>query len=211
LRVSRSIGARFMQLGPLGDLSEVALREGDAAQALALAREALDIAVEIQAVDFEAKLLYRIGDAELALGHHAAATTAYERAEALGREIGLGVELDARAGRARVALALGDVAGAMSLVAPLLAAADGPMDGANARLVLLTCFRVLAAAGESGAERVLESAHEALQRRAATISDGALRQSFLVRIAEHAQIVAAWQRARESRDDRAPADGAGPP
>jgi class 3 adenylate cyclase len=211
LRVSRSIGARFMQLGPLGDLSEVALREGDAAQALALAREALDIAVEIQAVDFEAKLLYRIGDAELALGHHAAATTAYERAEALGREIGLGVELDARAGRARVALARGDVAGAMSLVAPLLAAADGPMDGANARLVLLTCFRVLAAAGESGAERLLDSAHEALQRRAATISDDALRQSFLVRIAEHAQIVAAWQRARESRDDGAPADGAGPP
>jgi hypothetical protein len=58
---------------------------------------------------------------------------------------------------------------------------------------------------------LLKSAHEALQRRAATISDGALRQSFLVRIAEHAQILAAWQRARESRDDRAPADGAGPP
>ena len=34
LRVSRSIGARFMQLGPLGDLSEVALREGDARRRL---------------------------------------------------------------------------------------------------------------------------------------------------------------------------------
>jgi len=191
LKVSRSIGARFMQLGPLGDLSEVALREGDAAQALALAREALDSAVEIHAADFEAKLMYRVGDAELALGHHAEAATAYERAEVKGREIGLGVELDARAGRVRVALARGDVAGAMAIVEPLLAAADGPMDGANARLVLYSCHRALAAAGDARVGQLLERAHEALAHRAATISDGALRESFLARIAEHAEIMAA--------------------
>jgi class 3 adenylate cyclase len=195
LQVSRSIGARFMHLGPLGDLSEVALREGDAVQALALAREALAIAEEIEAADFEAKLLYRIGNAELALGHCAQAAAAYERAESKGREIGLGVELDARAGRARTALAIGDLPGASELIRPLMAAAEGAMDGANARLVLLTCHRVLAACRDERAGRMLQSAHEALQRGAATISDPALRESFLARIAEHAEIVAAWQQA----------------
>jgi len=191
LGVSRSIGMRFMQLGPLGDLSEVALREGDAAQALALAGEALDIAVEMQAPDFEAKLLYRVGDAELALGHHVEAAAAYEQAEAKARAIGLGLALDARAGLVRVALARGDVAAALASTEPLLAAADGAMDGANARLVLYTCHRALAAAGDGRARQLLERAHEAVARRAATISDVALRESFLARIAENAEIMAA--------------------
>jgi class 3 adenylate cyclase/tetratricopeptide (TPR) repeat protein len=198
LELARSIGARFMQLGPLGDLSEVALREGDAEQAFALAHEALGIAVEIQAADFEAKLLYRVGDAELALGHYAQAAAAYQRAEAMGREIRLGVELDARAGRARVALAMGDMASAVALVEPLLPASDGAMDGANARLVLFSCYRVLAAAGDSRAVQVLEGAYEALRHRAATISDSALRESFLGCIVENAEIAAAWRKVRQA-------------
>ena len=209
LELARSIGARFMQLAPLGDLSEVALREGDAEQALALAREAQGMAVETQAVDFEAKLLYRIGDAELALGHHAQAAAAYERAEAIGREIGLGVGFDARAGRARVALATGDVAAAVTLVEPLLPASGGTIDGANTRLVLFTCHRVLAAAGDARALQLLQGAHEALRHRAATISDGVLRESFLARIAENAEIAAAWQKMREA-ESGSPASEASP-
>jgi hypothetical protein len=76
-----------------------------------------------------------------------------------------------------------------------MAAAEGAMDGANARLVLLTCHRVLAACRDERAGRMLQSAHEALQRGAATISDPARRESCLARIAEHAEIVAAWQQA----------------
>jgi len=41
------------------------------------------------------------------------------------------------------------------------------------------------------ARQLLERAHEAVARRAATISDVALRESFLARIAENAEIMAA--------------------
>ncbi len=41
----------------------------------------------VQAADFEAGSLYRLGEAELALGHHEAAAAAYERAATLARAI----------------------------------------------------------------------------------------------------------------------------
>ena len=116
------------------------------------------------------------------------------------------------AGRARVALALANVAAAVAVVERLLAASadGGALEGANTRLVLFTCHRVLAAAGDSRAAELLDRAFAAVQSRAATISDGALREGFLANIAEHREIVAAWERAHEG-DPQGGAGGASTP
>ena len=136
----------------------------------------------------------RVGEAELALGHHEAAAAAYEQAESQARAIGQGVQHDATAGRARVALAADDVAGAMGFVEALLAhrADGGTFGGADSRRILFTCHQVLARAGDPRAAELLASAHAELQARAATITDAALRQSFLSNVPHHREIVAAW-------------------
>jgi hypothetical protein len=57
---------------------------------------------------------------------------------------------------------------------------------------------VLAAAGDSRAVQILEGAYEALRHGAATISDSALRESFLGCIVENAEIAAAWRKVRQA-------------
>ncbi len=123
-----------------------------------------------------------------------AAAAAFERAESLARAIGLDARHDALAGRARVALAQATWRLAMGLVEALLARRAGGeiWDGADARLVLLTCHRVLARAGDPRAAELLASAHAELQARAATISDAALRESFLGNVPHHRAIDDAW-------------------
>jgi tetratricopeptide (TPR) repeat protein len=194
LKVCRAIGSRQMECGPQGNLSQLALWQGDAAQALVQAHAAVDVAVAVQAADFEAGAHYRVGEAKLALGHHGAAAQAYAQAESQGRAIGLGVQFDATAGRARAALAADDVAGAMGFVEALLAhrADSGTFGGADSRRILFTCHQVLARAADSRAAELLASAHAELQARAATISDAGLRQSFLNNVPCHREIVAAW-------------------
>jgi hypothetical protein len=64
--------------------------------------------------------------------------------------------------------------------------------GADTRLVLWTCHRVLAQAGDPRAPVLLADAHAELQARAATISDATLRASFLANVPHHRAIAAAW-------------------
>jgi len=123
-------------------------------------------------------------------------------AQARAGEIASPFQFDAAAGLARVALARGDTGAAMQALQPLLAAAantvtkDKPLEGAEfPRVVEWTCHRVLASAGDPHAGEWLARAHEALQARAATIADAALREGFLRDIPVHAQIVAAWKAA----------------
>ena len=198
LKIARAIGSRPMECGPLGNLSQLALWQGDAAQALAQARAAVEMAVAVQAPDFEVGALNRRGAAELALGQHEAAARTYEQAESLGRRVGVATRHDATAGRALAALALADVARAVAFVEGLLAcrAAGETFEGADSRLILFTCHQVLASAADPRAGELLASAHADLQARAATITDAALRESFLSNVPQHREIVAAWQRSR---------------
>ncbi len=200
LKLSRAIGARALECGPLGNLSQLSLYQGDAEKAVALARAGLEIALATQALDFEAQTLLRVGDAELALGQHQAAAEAFERAESAARALGVG-EHGAMAGRARVALARGDLATALELVETLLAATarlDGA-EGAEARQVLFTCHQVLARAGDPRAPELLLRVYDELQARAATIADAALRRSFLDNVPLHREIVAAWEALQPER------------
>ena len=169
--------------------------QGDETRALALARAALDIAAAVRARNGEILAWNALGDAELALGRCAAARHAYSQASARALEVDDAGQHDTSAGLARVALAEGDTAAAMTAVQSVLArvAAGGTLgDTQDTRLVELTCHQVLARAGDPRAADWLARAHTALMAQAEAIPDAALRQGLLQNIPHHREIVAAW-------------------
>ena len=185
---------------PLITLAELALREGNNALALAHAQAALDIAIEVQARQWEVLALWHLGNAELALGRHIVAAAAFERGHTVALAIGAATSQNATAGLARVALAQGDVSRATRTIEGLLAhlAGGGSLHGTEQpRLIELVCHQVLARAGDPRAAAMLARAHTVLQTVAATIADPPLRQSYLANIPEHRAIIKAWAAQRE--------------
>ena len=207
LRLARSIGLRASEPYALMNLSRLALWQGDDALALVHAQSALDIAIEVQDSLIETVALRGLGNAELALGRHAAAATAYERSRAVALAMALdSVDTDgATAGMAQAALARGDVAGALLVVEGLLVhlADAGTLDGTAAQQVIrLTCHRVLARVGDPRAADLLAAAHTELQAQAGAIADAALRHSFLNNIPDHREIVVTWQKSQATPQAR---------
>lgn len=217
LRLNRQNGDRATECGALTKLSMLALWQDDDSRALALVCSALDTAVALQAGNDEAVAAICLGDAEAALGRLAPAAQAYAKARRVAREVGHGVQFDASAGQARLALAQGDIGGALQALRPLLSpaganakpdSADGSADvceplaadaaaghfdsGLSPRLIELTIHRVLAAAGDPRAAAWLQCAHLAMMAQADTITDAALRQMFLANIPHHCEIVELW-------------------
>ena len=215
LQLLRSNGDRVVEGAALATLSTLALWQGDETRALALARQALDIAVAAQARGIEVLAALCLGDAELALGRSAAARRAYAQARERALEIDSARQHDASAGLARVALAERGAAlastaapaavaaeeaeGALHALQPLLdhVAAGGTLDGSEyPRLIELTCHQALASAGDPRAADWLSRAHTALMAQAEAITrhspDATLRQGFLHNIPHHREIVAAW-------------------
>jgi tetratricopeptide (TPR) repeat protein len=195
LRLAHAVGDRATEPLSLSLLAQLARWRGDASEALARAGAALEIALTVHRRDCEAFALCMLADAEMALGHPAAAGAAFERAHAAAQSIGHGAQHDATAGRARVALARGDSKAAVLHVDALLAhlGNGGTLAGTEQpRFVQLTCYQVLARTGDPRAPGVLAMAHADLQARAATITDSALRASFMENIPENRAIAAAW-------------------
>ena len=195
LRLARAISDHATQPNTLTNLSLLALRQGDDALALAHARAALDIATKVQSPDFELLALCALGDAELALGRHAPAREAFERARDIALRLDSATPHDACAGLARVALAQGDVTAALQAVQEQLACllGDGALQGAEApHRVRLTCYQVLDRAGDARAAKLLAHAHAELLLAAVTITDAEWRRSFLHNIPEHQAIMTAW-------------------
>jgi class 3 adenylate cyclase len=199
LQMARAHGDRTMESVALNGLSAVALWQGDETRALALARQALDLAVTTKARDWEGAAGVRLGAAELALGRRSAARDAYAQAHALAVEIEVPWQHDVSAGLARVALAEGDATAAVAALQPLLEhiAGGGTLDGTeHPRLIELSCHQALARANDPRADEWLARAHSALMAQADAISrsstDTTLRQGFLQNIPHHREIVAAW-------------------
>jgi len=195
LRLTRAIGDRATEPYGLVNLSVLALWEGDDALALARARSALDIAVEIQDRRIEVGALCCLGNAEFALGRYAAAAAAFDSARAVALALSdQATACEAAAGLARVALAQGDVAVALQHVETVLAhlAGGGSLDATESSLIRLTCYQVLQHVGDARAAEVLADAHAQIQARAANITDTTLRNSFLNNIPSHRAIVSAW-------------------
>jgi class 3 adenylate cyclase/tetratricopeptide (TPR) repeat protein len=212
LQLLRANGDKASEGQTLGLLSALALLQGEETRALALARQALDIAVAAQGREKEVEARLRLGDAELALGRRAEARQAYTQARAGASEIGSPWQHDASAGLARVALAAGDdgaAQAAMQALQPLLdhIAAGGTLDGTEVRRhIELTCHQVLARAGDPRADEWLVRAHGALMAQTEALSDIGLRQGFLRNIPWHREIVAAW--ASRARAGGAPTESA---
>ncbi len=199
LQLTRAIGDRGGEPLPLICLADIARRQRDNLKAVAYARSAVDIAVEVQSPESETSALCVLGDVELALGHHAAANAAFERAHAVALAIDDALQYDAAAGMARAALTSGDAARALVTVEGLLAhlAGGGTFEGSEAPLQIeFTCYQVLARAGDPRAKGLLERAHAGLHARASAIVGVRSRQLFLTAISEHRQIVEAWNSAR---------------
>ena len=181
----------------MAGLSELALREGDAAAAVAHAQAALDILLAADSRLYQIDALHNLGNAWLALGQWAEAQEAFERAEALAREIDVSTKiLNALEGQARVALARGDVETAVAAVQRLLdhVGAGDPvpsaasLDGADEHRIRLTLHEVWHRAGDPRAGAALIEAHRALMDEADAITDAALRRSFLTQIPENREI-----------------------
>jgi len=207
LQLLRANGDRVIEGLTLDRMSALALWQGQEARALALARQALDIAVAAQARHYVVEAGLALGDAELALGRVAEARQAYAQAHARALEIGSAAQHTASAGLARVALAEDDTAAALAAMQPLLdhVAAGGTLDAAEyPRLIELTCHQALARAGDPAAADWLARAHSALMAQADAITressrdssqhgaGPALRHGFLNNIPHHREIVAAW-------------------
>ena len=202
LQLLRANGDRMVEGATLATLSTLALRQGQEAQALALARQALEITVAAQARDHAVNAGLGLGDAELALGRVAEARQPYTQAHARALEIGSAYQHDASAGRASAALAEGDTAAALAALQPLLdhMAAGGTLDVTeDPRLIELTCHQALARAGDPAAADWLTRAHTALMAQADAIgrdssqhgAGPALRHGFLNNMPNHREIVAA--------------------
>ena len=192
-RLARAIGDRATECNNLVNLAQVSHWQGDGAHALAFSSEALDIAVAAQMPDFEIFARFLLGDAEVLHGNGESAANAYQQARSLALEISSPLQHNATAGLMLVALAQGDTTTALQYVEVLLAqmATGAALEGADSpRLIELSCYRVLARTGDARAAGLLQTAHAALQAKADTLPDAALRHSFLTRVPHHREIIA---------------------
>ncbi|MDH4392070.1 MAG: adenylate/guanylate cyclase domain-containing protein [Aquabacterium sp.] len=202
LQLLRAHGDRVMEGGALSLLSTLSLWEGDETRALALARQALDIAQASQAREEAMLAALALGDAERALGRRVEALQAYKQAQALAVELDHPAHGDASAGLASVALAEGDIPAALAALQALMAdaAAGHTLDGtSHPRLIELTAYQVLSCASDPAANDWLQRAYTALMNQGAAIerhSGAAMRQGYLQHIPHHREIMAAWSRRR---------------
>jgi tetratricopeptide (TPR) repeat protein len=200
LQLARAVGDRGTQPNTLNALSIVALRTGNAPEALALAQAALDLSNDVGNPDFATIALGSLGKAHLALAQLAAAKLAFEHACALAaRSVGA-CDLDARAGLAYVAFLEGDTDTALQIVESLLSRSDGgeTLDGAeSACLIRLTCWQVLAQVGDARAPPLLDASYRKVMDAADSISDASVRHNFLQEVPEHADTVALWKKERQ--------------
>ena len=159
----------------------------------------MQLAEELKDRDLQAILHSVRAHAHVALGELDEAAACYQASLALFREIGrTTMPPEPIAGLARIALASGNVEGAMTTVAEIVAHFDGggSIDGTEDPLwIYLTCHDVLAAAGSPRAGEFLTRAHGLLSERAALLGDEE-RASFLAKVPTNRAVVAAWTAAR---------------
>jgi tetratricopeptide (TPR) repeat protein len=203
LLICREIGDRSGEAIVLSNLCFLFHLKGDDEDALDCGQRALVITEELGDRSTQADIWNTLGLAQAALGHFAEAEELHQQALTLRRELGLGhLVLDTLAGLAHLHLVQGNLAGAQAHVEEILGYLDAgqTLEGtAEPFRIYLTCYRVLKANKDPRAPDVLLSAHNALQERAAKISDEELRRSYLENVAAHREIQSEWQAAGDER------------
>lgn len=182
--IAREVGNHPLEVDAEVRLAQVALVHGDVAAAIDVSRQATAAAREVSS-DLDAAL------AHLTLGYALVVGTPdlLDEADAEFAEAGRCYEAvdgasgarEAQVGRARVALARGDLAVAVALVEPVLAhLRREDMFGTNLPATMLrACLQVLRAADDPRAEKVLAAACQLIQDTAAQIEDPETRAMYL--------------------------------
>ncbi|MGC9393269.1 MAG: ATP-binding protein [Anaerolineae bacterium] len=196
LRLCRKIGDRHSEGHTLVQLSALfsLFEQYDAAHAHA--EEALQLAQETEDDLVEGDALTFVGHALWGLGQRDEATGTYQQAHVLLTELGeVQLALDPLAGLARSALEQGNAKQALRDVEKILRDLDTLLlDGSEEFLrIHLTCWHVLHTLRDRRAGDVLATAHRALRRRAAKISDPEMQRAFLEDIRLHREIVQAYE------------------
>jgi tetratricopeptide (TPR) repeat protein len=196
LAVQRVIGDRQGESIALDNLSLTYYYLNDHQKAVETCRQTLDI-VETLGLRHVAGYAYNhLGHGLAGLSRVDEAAAAYQRSLDLRMELGAAnLACESRAGVARTLLAMGDLAGALRQVEEILDYLQtGSVDGMVEPFRLyLTVYQVLLAAGDARAQGLLAEGHQRLLARAAMIPDPALRDSFLINVAAHRDLIAASQ------------------
>jgi len=194
-RLSAEIGQRVADAYLLSNMSLSEFRRGDAQGSFESSTAALRLADELKDRDLQATLGCIRANAHAALGQWDEATACYQASLALFRELGRAtMPPEPIAGLARIALARGDLEGAMTTIGEVVAHFDagGSVDGTEDPIwIYLTCHQVLAAAGSPRAAEFLDRAHALLSERAEPLGD-AERASFLANVPTNRAVAAAW-------------------
>ena len=196
LRIARAVGARFVEPHLLHHLAELELQRGNAASAREYGQAALAMAQAMQDRSSESVCALALAEAELELGNLPAALVGYERALALCIELDNPIQLDAKAGLARLALARDEPRQAATPVEELLAHFDlhRNFDGTvSAQRIHMSCYRVLERLADPRAATVLHDAYFEMQAQAARISEVTLRETFLANIPVNRELEIAWR------------------
>ncbi len=199
--VCQQIGNRRGEAVSLDTLSLVFYVEGDYSLAEEYSRQALVIQEQIGDRRGQGYTLNHLGLALVGLGDLGAAAEAFGQALALRRELGQeALAMDDLASLVRVALAQGNVAGALAYVEEILAwlKVNSPDGIEFPILVYLTCYRVMRVAAENDpaaldrAQQVLQTGYNLLQEQANRIQDEALRKQFLEKVPFNREMVEEW-------------------
>ena len=170
---------------------------------------ALGYAEQAHQLAEQGEILCRQVDTALIVGHLRAANaqwahaaTAYQQAVAAFQQLAGGhgtwaLAAEPQTGLAQIALAQGDLAGALAQVKAFLPAlAEQPHAGYNNPFfIYLTGYRVLAATGDARAAALLQQGYDLLQQVAAPL-DNETRQRFLTAVPIHRNLVTAYREAQ---------------
>lgn len=195
IALRRTIGDRDGENETLAFLGLINCHQGQIAQAITYCRQALAIANELEALPSQAYVLACLGRALEEGGYLQEATSVYQQSMQLRQELGeTNRVMEARAGLARVALALNNLDTAQAEVEAILHhLTQHTVDGTEEPLLIyLTCYQVLATNRDPRAETTLQSAYTQLQQRAAHIDDLRLRSSFLENSSVHQTLTTLW-------------------
>jgi predicted ATPase len=200
LAIRRDIGDRRGEAVALGDLGNLLLAIGELEAARAYLEEAVALTRAIRARRDEVYGLTYLGRVLEKMGNLDGARAAHQVALSRRREQGQEASsIENVAGLGRVAMEQGDLEAAQVYATEALAYVreHGLIQVGSPFLVYHTCIRIFEACGEEEAARqALEEAYEGLVARAERIADPQLRRSYLERVPEHREIVAAWREAK---------------
>ena len=196
LAIAREIGARTSIGSELINLSWLAQAQGDWEKTIALAEEGLVIVRAANQADMLAEGLLWLGHGWMGLGRPEQAMAAYQESLRLRRELGQEyLAMGVVAGMARAAVAQDDIDSAIGHVSEILSYLDegGSLAGTWEPLrIYLTCYQLLAVAGDARASQILESAYQMLQDQAGRIPDDEVRRMYLEIVPWHQALAAAY-------------------